>query len=148
MRSDLIAGAGTFVLGAVVAVEAHRIPDSGTDSIGPGTFPFALGIIIALCGAATVVGALKAAPKVEEPEHVRWAVVWTAFALLVAYTFALAYLGFLLATVILVPALLALLGTRNVKGISFSAVAVSGAVFLIFGKLLGVDLPLGIVFGG
>lgn len=148
MRSDLIVGAVTFVLGAVVAVEAHRIPDSGTDTIGPGTFPFALGIVIALCGAATVFSALKASSESEDHEPVRWGVVWTAFALLVAYTFALAYLGFLLATVILVPAMLLLLGTRDVKGISLSAVAVSGAVFLIFGKALGVDLPLGLVFGG
>ncbi|TCR63481.1 tripartite tricarboxylate transporter TctB family protein [Bosea sp. BK604] len=148
MRPDLIVGAVTFLLGAVVAVEAHRIPDSGTDAIGPGTFPFFLGIIIALCGAATVFSALKSAPEAEDHEPVRWGVVWTAFVLLVAYTFALAYLGFPLATVILVPAMLLLLGTRDVKGISVSAVAVSGAVFLIFGKVLGVDLPLGLVFGG
>jgi hypothetical protein len=148
MRPDLIAGVGTLVLGAVIVIEANRIPDGGTDSIGPGTFPVALGIIIALCGAAILLGALKPAPAGADREAVRWPVVWTAFALLVAYTSALAYLGFLLATVVLVPALLVLLGTRDIKGISLSAVAVSGAVFLIFGKLLGVDLPSGIIFGG
>ena len=143
MRSDLIAGVGTFVLGAVIAVEARRIPDGGTDGIGPGTFPFALGVIIALCGAALLLGALKAPPAEAGHDSVRWPVVWTAFALLVAYAFALAYLGFLLATILLVPALLVLLGPRDIRRVSLSAVAVSGAVFVIFGKLLGVDLPVG-----
>lgn len=149
MTSEMVTGAVTLALGVVIAVAAHRIADPGMDSIGPGTFPFALGVIIAVCGVAIMLVALKRTPPKEREEPIRWHVVWTAFALLFAYSFALAYLGFLLATVVLVPALLILLGTRRAAmRIALSALVVSGAVFLIFGTLLGVDLPTGTFFGG
>ena len=91
------------------------------DVIGPGAFPFLLGLIIAACGAGLLLTSLRS--KSEESEPARWLVVGAALALLVAYTHSLAYLGFLLATALFVPACLALLGGRDLVRL-----AVAGAV--------------------
>jgi len=148
MRSDLAAGAVTLAIGILISLEARRIPDTGVDAVGPGTFPFFLGLVIGVCGLLIGGKALLKAPAADRRDAIRWHVVGAAFALLFAYSYSLGYIGFPLATLIVVPALLVLLGTRAIRTLAISAIATSACVFLIFGKFLGVDLPTGMLFGG
>ena len=76
------------------------------------------------------------------------AVLAAALALLVAYAHSLAYLGFVLATALFVPACLALLGARGMVRLAIAGMTVSIAVFVIFGFILRVDLPVGRLFVG
>jgi putative tricarboxylic transport membrane protein len=148
LRPDAIAGLATLALGSVIAVEAQRIPDPGMDVIGPGAFPFVLGLIIAGCGLGLVLVSLATDIRAAKEERARWLVLGAALALLVAYAHALAYLGFLVATALFVAACLALLDQRSPVCIAIAASLVSVIVFAVFGFILRVDLPVGRVFVG
>src|SRR5215212_586747 len=110
-KADAVCGAVVLLLGVTIAVEARRISDPGIDVIGPGAFPFVLGVILAACGAGLCVIALNGARLPDErPRPARWLVLGAAVALLVAYTHGLAQLGFVVATALFVAVCLALLG--------------------------------------
>jgi putative tricarboxylic transport membrane protein len=147
LRPDVICGLATLGLGIVIALEAQRIPDPGMDVIGPGAFPFVLGLIIAACGLGLLLVSLVASRGTEQ-DRARWLVLGAALALLVVYAHALAYLGFLLATALFTAACLALLGQRSPARIAIAASLVSAIVFAVIGILLRVDLPLGRIFVG
>ena len=147
-RTNIFAGLVTLILGIMVAVEAHRIPDPGLEDVGPGAFPFVLGIVIAACGLLLLLTAFRERRAGEPLEPVRWAAVLAALALLVAYAISLDYLGFFVATALFVVASLMLLGTRGPVRLALSGVAISGGILMIFGVLLRVSLPAGTLFGG
>ena len=140
----MVCGLVALVFGAAIAVEAQRIADPGADVIGPGAFPFWLGLIIAACGVALCVRGLGAGREGREPP-VRWLALAASVVLLVAYAHSLARLGFLVATALFVAAALALLGERGLVRLALAGVAVSVAVFVLFGLVLGVDLPKGLL---
>jgi putative tricarboxylic transport membrane protein len=148
LRPDVVAGVVTLGLGLLIAVEARRIPDPGMDVIGPGAFPFVLGVMIAACGLGIVLAAVRTSVRAANEEGARWPVLGAALALLVVYAHALAYVGFLLATGVFVAACLALLGQRSPVRIAVAASLVAVIVFAVFGFLLRVDLPLGSIFVG
>jgi putative tricarboxylic transport membrane protein len=148
-KNDVVCGLVALAFGGAIAVEAQRIPDPGADVIGPGAFPFWLGLIIAACGLALCVRGLGGQGEGEGRQPpVRWLALGASLVLLVAYTLSLARLGFLVATALFVPACLALLGTRGLVRLTLAGVAVSVAVFVLFGLVLGVDLPKGRLLAG
>ena len=148
-KADAVCGLIALAFGAAFAFEAQRINDPGADVIGPGAFPFLLGLIIAACGAALCVMALHGARHTDErPAQARWLVLGAALALLGVYTHSLTAFGFLLATTLFVAVCLALLGKRGLVRLSLAGLAVSIAVFVLFGLVLGVDLPKGRLFAG
>jgi putative tricarboxylic transport membrane protein len=149
MLSEAICGLITLILGVAIAVEAQRISDPGADVIGPAAFPLVLGVMIAVCGGALCVMALNRARLVDERlPSARWIVLGAALALLVVYTHSLARVGFLIATALFVATCLALLGRRGLLQLAAAGIAVSVGIFVIFGLLLGVDLPKGRLFAG
>jgi putative tricarboxylic transport membrane protein len=136
-----------LALGTAVTIEARRIPDPGADVIGPAAFPFVLGLVIAACGAALCVMAVRGARSAGETlPRARWLVLGAALALLLAYTHSLAQLGFVAATALFLAVCLALLGERGFVRLAVAGIVASLAFFLIFGMLLGVDLPKGRLF--
>ena len=146
-RADALCGLVMLAFGAAVAIEAQRIPDPGADVIGPAAFPFVLGLIITACGAALCVMAVRdAGSPVETLPKARWPVLGAALALLLVYTHSLARLGFLVATALFIAVCLALLGERGLVRLAVAGIVASVAIFLIFGMLLGVDLPKGRLF--
>jgi putative tricarboxylic transport membrane protein len=147
-KADAACGMAALALGLVIALEAQRIPDPGADAIGPGAFPFTLGLNIAACGAVLCAFALGSPPGIGERSRARWLVLGAALALLVLYTQSLAWLGFILTTAVFIPACLALLGERGLARLAAAGIVASIAIFLIFGLVLGVDLPTGRLFAG
>ena len=143
-KADAVCGLVMLAFGAAVAIEAQRIPDPGADIIGPAAFPFVLGLIIAACGLALCVMAVSAATSREEKSPgARWLVLGAVLALLIVYTHSLARLGFLAATALFIAVCLALLGERGLVRLAVAGIVASVAIFLIFGLVLGVDLPKG-----
>ncbi|HEY8370646.1 MAG TPA: tripartite tricarboxylate transporter TctB family protein [Thermodesulfobacteriota bacterium] len=150
-RAETVAALATLAFGTFVVVQARALEDPGLDAIGPGAFPAVLGLVIAACGVVLLVQAL--APRRREAEGdaeppTRFGVLAVALALLVAYARSLEWIGFSLATVLFVAACLALLGVRSLARLVVTGIAVSLAVTVVFGRLLGVDLPAGRLFGG
>ncbi|HEX7125322.1 MAG TPA: tripartite tricarboxylate transporter TctB family protein [Thermodesulfobacteriota bacterium] len=150
-RTETVAALVTLAFGTFVAVQARALEDPGLDAIGPEAFPMVLGLVIAACGAvllaqSLVPGRREAEGDAEPPA--RWGALAATLALLVAYARSLEWIGFPLATVLFVGACLALLGARGLARFVVAGIAVSLAVTVIFGRLLGVDLPAGRLFGG
>ena len=146
-RADALCGLVMLAFGAAVAIEARRIPDPGADVIGPAAFPFVLGLVIAACGAALSVMAVRDAGSAGETlPRARWLVLGAALALLLVYTHSLARIGFLVATALFIAVCLALLGERGLVRLAVAGIVASLAIFVIFGMLLGVDLPKGRLF--
>jgi putative tricarboxylic transport membrane protein len=136
-----------LAFGTAVAIEAQRINDPGADVIGPAAFPFVLGLIIAVCGVALCARVLSAAGSADEKlPRARWLVLVAALALLVVYTHGLASIGFLVATALFIAVCLALLGERRLGRLAMASVVGSLVIFVVFGLVLGVDLPKGRLF--
>lgn len=143
----------TMAAGLFFFWQAAALPDPGVDVLGPGAFPAALGgLLVALGGALLLVALLgrggRAAGAAEEPEPVRWRLLGGVLALLVAYVVVIEWLGYLLATALYASATLAVLGGRGAGRLLAAGAAVAVVMTLLFGRLLGIDLPAGRFLGG
>lgn len=150
--------------GVFLIVEAQSIGRSPVpDPIGPRGVPTGLGVALILSGAAL---ALRRATRwrsegpIVEPEGSeddpgvppgsarRGLGIWIAS---VGYVIALPFLGFIVATPLLIAAMLGLFEFDRprlfgrVPGLVTYPVAFTAAAYLIFAVILGVRLPLGFV---
>ncbi len=120
-----------------------------SDLLGPTFFPRTLAILLVVASAALVVRSLRARRgEGEEPPPAGDAphrLVWT-LALTVAYLLLLPRAGYLLLTPVYLGAFAYLLGYRSWKPLVGTAVGVTVALYLIFGRMLGVRLPRGVLF--
>lgn len=130
------------------------IPDMGGGArVGPRGFPLALGVLLVALSALLVASSFR---KPERPERVEelkaagpslgvelWATAST-IGFLVGYTALLWATGFIVATIIMVAAMLVLvLGKRNWAFVGAMSVGTALVVFVTFNKILGVYLPHG-----
>jgi len=131
-----------FALGAVN--EARKLRFGSLSSPGPGFVPLCLAVALALVGFLLLWRALR------EPESAapaaslgaRWKSVVSLIAL-VAYTFALEPLGFVLATAALLFFFFRVLDGQRWWVALAGSVAVSLLSYLVFARLLHVRLPEG-----
>ncbi len=145
--------------------EAHNVPDLfQTPGVpGPTTFPYLLGIVFALAGLWLFVspadllarrrqpapeeGAEKrAAPARSVREHLvaEWH-FYTMWATIVGYLVLMPFVGFPLATLLLLAGFTFLLGERRWWFVGGLALVVTAAIHLGFAKGLNVRLPLGVL---
>lgn len=156
--SDRITGLFFVGLGGIAAFAGSKLPPVPGQEIGPSVFPMVVGGAMALCGAMIAFGightfeeeaeADLAAVGMAEPDPVRSPVYQLRLlvppALLVFYVVAVDRLGFFLTTALMVFALSTLLGGRLKLAIPLTLLAPIGMA-LIFGKLLRVPLPDGLI---
>lgn len=156
--SDRITGLFFIGLGGLAAYAGSRLPPVPGQDIGPSVFPMVVGGAMALCGAMIAVGightfeeeaeADLAAVGMAEPEPARAPVYHLRLllpaALLLFYVLAVDRLGFFLTAGLMVLALSTLLGGRPRLTIPLALLAPLG-LGLIFGKLLRVPLPAGLI---
>lgn len=145
-RADAAVALVTIAVGAFVVTQAQGLEDPGHDALGPSAIPTALGVVIAACGAVLLAGTVAGRPGAER-DPARWGLLGATIALLLAYVHGIGWLGFPLATTLFVVACLALLGARGWPRLVLAGVTVSLVVTVAFGRLLGVDLPSGRLFG-
>jgi putative tricarboxylic transport membrane protein len=126
------------------------IPDIPTEGEpGPRAFPFLLGVMLAVLGAALALSP-PAGPAAGPEDRsspalaLRTRVALTTFALLIAYAFLLDKAGFIASTIALMVVLVAgILGLRRWVFIGALAVGFTIACWAVFVSLLGVPLPGG-----
>lgn len=137
---DIVGGAGLFALGAFAAIHTASYLRIGTlTRMGPGMFPFALGVILLVLGLAILIPALLrrgAMPQVDVRPMITVLLSMLVFAVLVR-PFGM------------VPAIVALtvISSRadnklSPAGIAAVAGSLSVASVLIFRVGLGVPLPI------
>ncbi|HEY4908655.1 MAG TPA: tripartite tricarboxylate transporter TctB family protein [Methylomirabilota bacterium] len=134
-----------LVVFALVGVnEARKLRFGTLSSPGPGFVPLCLAVALALVGCLLLWRALRE-PESPEPSAepgARWKSV-VSLAALVAYTFALEPLGFVLATAALLFFFFRVLDGQRWWVALASAVAVSMLSYLVFARALHVRLPEG-----
>ena len=139
-------------LGALVFYEALQVRSpAGFSPLGPRFVPLVVAVGLVALGALFLVRTTwrvdddlaRKAGNEEAAAH--WATLALIGVALIVYAFALAPLGYLLATAILIPVAARILGSDHWVRDTLVGVAVSAAIYVGFTELLGVRLPAGIL---
>ncbi|MDN2581510.1 tripartite tricarboxylate transporter TctB family protein [Aquibium sp. ELW1220] len=149
---DSVIGVLLFAFGLWVLTTSLGYPRMPGQSIGPGTFPSALGALFMLGGIALTIGGLRThrGPWLalesgwRQPGRLAAALLATAGVILLALGFE--RVGFPLGGFVLVTALFLLSGYRHPAWIGVSAAFVL-ALHLLMTRMLYVPLPAGLLKG-
>jgi putative tricarboxylic transport membrane protein len=143
-----------IALGVFVSYDSITgLTGPGYAQVGPGVFPVIVGVGLSLAGAALFAQAIRSS----------WRVIWTdadscsgggerVSVLLVAVALALnvilfAPLGFVLASAVLFTCVSAAFGGRRLVLDVAIGIAFAAAIYLVFVKGLGLQLPAGELWG-
>ncbi|HET7876302.1 MAG TPA: tripartite tricarboxylate transporter TctB family protein [Methylomirabilota bacterium] len=151
--SDTLIGLGFVGAGGAIFATTLSFPRQPDGAPGPALFPQVLAALMVLFGGSLVVSsvaALRAGRAAETPPALpvgRRGVVnaLLVFAAIIVFMAAAPALGFLLTTAVLLGGLMWWLGAPRLRA-GLAAVGLTLFVYLIFGKLLRVPLPLGLVW--
>jgi putative tricarboxylic transport membrane protein len=159
---DSVTGSFLVVLGAAAAYGGWLLPPVPGQPVGPNVFPLVIGTGLALCGLAIVFGIGHSFEEEEElipveegqaKEQAEAAAPQGRFyglrallppALLLFYVVAADRLGFIITAALMVYATSTALGAKWKLALPLAALAPFG-IHLIFGKLLRVPLPAGLL---
>lgn len=136
---DLIGGLALAALGGFAAVYAQRYEFGELSRMGPGYFPVALGVLVALLGLVIAVPAIF---RRGQPIHVKWKTFALVMASLVVFALTLKVLGLMVATVLVV--IIASLADNDTrwKGRLIIALGVAAITYLVFIVGLSMVLPV------
>lgn len=142
MSVDRAFGIFLLLLGAYVIYGglALEVPFS-YDPLGPKAFPVVLGVL--LCGLSLFI--IAKPEKAHFPQGTTQLNTAFIVVLLVLYSLSFNYLGFLLSTALLVFFISKIFRGTTKQALG-SAVGVSLSVYVLFGILLEVALPMGKIF--
>ena len=146
--SDRLMGAGAVVAGAVIFGATLRFPRLEDGAPGPALFPQMLAGLMVLFGAILVVRPERAAaaPAAASGERRRAAVnVALVFGAIVAFMVVAPGAGFLLTASGILFVLMWRLGTAPWRA-ALVAAGLTLFVYVVFGKVLRVPLPLGLLW--
>ena len=142
LRADHVAGAAFILLGAAVFALSGDLPFGGLSMPGSGFMPSLVASLLVLFGVLLCARAAESQPLKEidwsDAKHAGLVVLITALAI-VAYT----RLGFIIAMVLMLFALLALIERRNLVKAALYSVAATLIAYALFDKFLKAPLPTG-----
>lgn len=145
-----------LVLGAVVLIDATQIPASFTQRgpIGPAAVPFTVAGALLLTGVLLAVDVLRghqAEPESGEDIDLSGGADWKTVLLLVGFFLANAVLiqplGWPLSGALLFWGCAYAFGSRNYVRNGVIALAISMSTYLLFAKVLELELPAGVLSG-
>lgn len=143
-RADAVAAVLLLAVAAVYFQQSFLIVRGfATDRLGPAFVPRVLAGALALLSLTLLARALAGRSDPTPPPPARTALLATTLVLLTAYGAILPRLGFLLATPLLMAATLRVLGVRRPLPVVAAATGITAALYVVFGRLLGVLLPPG-----
>ena len=132
------------LLGLATMVNAWSMGLTGAFGPESGFFPFICGVLIFLCGLGLLFKASSpAAPKPDWPRAAALGRILGVVAGLIAMAATLPYLGFAVSSALTTFVLLQTVGrSRLIESLIITVVSVA-VVMLVFGRLLGMNLPRG-----
>lgn len=142
--NDRVLGIAALIFAALITAFGYDLePPFSYEPVGPKAFPLLIALIIALCGLRLII---KGGGEVEaNPEGANTRIM-AMVAYLAAYAFFFQWIGFILATTLMV----ALVGRlfRATRAQAFvGGIAMSIGLFYLFDKGLDVVLPTGLLGG-
>lgn len=132
---DAVVSACLVVLGIVVIVQARGLgAEWGSDGPGAGYFPFYIGLVLALCGAAIFVQSIRARPTDTETfvDSVQLKQVLSVLLPSVVYVGAIMFLGLYVASALFIALFMIILGKYPVLKSVVIGVAVNALFFAMF----------------
>ena len=149
--SDAIIGIIFTVAGLAVIIEARTFPAVAGQAYGSSFFPTILGAAMILCGLALAVTAIikgAASPLFRLPSWLqstrsKLSLLIVVLAL-IFYMLAAGYLGFCLTAFLIVTGLQVWMKERLLRSF-MTALGVTAVFFVVFGSVLRVPLPYGLV---
>lgn len=139
-RQDFWSGTMFIVLGGAFSAQATEYSMGSAARMGPGYFPFWLGIVLALMGAVVLISALSKRADVTTISRFDFRILFLVVGSVVFYGFALRYLGLYLSVFLLV--LISSLASHEFNW----KVAVANGLFLVAFSYLAFIRGLGLIF--
>lgn len=149
--NDAVMGTLFVLIALAVAFDARDFPDLPGQAYGSGTLPLLVAALMLFLGGAQIASGLKSrVPPIRLDAWMKAQGALRRMAavplFVAAFVLLLRPLGFPLATPPLLLVLLLAMSVRMVTGI-VTAVAATGLIWLVFARMLGVPLPLGLLTG-
>jgi putative tricarboxylic transport membrane protein len=132
----------------------QTIPEGTPGTVGPRAFPLGLGLALALLACFLVARSLKDISNADDDGEsgtttdsnhgLYLRMVASVFVFIVVYGFLMEKIGFVVSTLVVVPALMVfVLRIRSFKSIAAMTIGLAFGCWLVFGKLLGAYMPPG-----
>lgn len=153
-REDVLVGIFSVMLGILaLAIASTFNISTSLDAAGPGGIPKALAWGILIIGIIHIVGGFLA-PKAEGDdkfslfkEFEESKVILRITLVCILYIFFLEYIGYLIATPLLIIGIMWVIKVRSIKSLLSTSIVTTIVLFLIFSVVLGVDFPMGLLDG-
>ena len=143
-RGQLLPASVWLGIGSAIAVSAYSLGLGALNNPGPGLFPCAIGVGIALLALSVIATGLRAPATAAAAAETRRALpVIAVVAALISYTVALERIGFVPCTLLFLAGLLGVLGRTRWPVVVMASAGITLAAFLIFAKVLKINLPAG-----
>lgn len=143
-RADLAIGLGLLAFTVFYAQQSFLIRRGfASDRLGPAFFPRLLALALGVLAVILVVRALAGRSDPSRPPAIRAGAFAAMLALLVAYGLLMPRVGFVLATPVLLGAVIWILGLRAWTALIGTALGVTAVLYVLFGRALHVLLPMG-----
>jgi putative tricarboxylic transport membrane protein len=147
-RANLIFSAALELLGILVIIESFKLGFQTFSNPGPGLFLFILGALLCLLVSPTLIGTLRGfetgeAEKEEHPTNLKKLIVVTTCFL--GYFFFLDLLGFLIITFLFLFGLFWIENPGKWLYVLALSVLVDALAYLVFGVLLEISFPTGLL---
>ncbi|MGE8605138.1 tripartite tricarboxylate transporter TctB family protein, partial [Bordetella trematum] len=139
-RQDFWSGVMFIALGLGFAWQATSYQMGTAARMGPGYFPFWLGLVLALLGAVVLLGSLSKKAQETHVDRFDWRIVFLVIGSVVFYAVVLNYLGVYISVFLLVV-------LSSLASHEFSIkVAVANGIFLVVFSYLAFIKGLGLIF--
>ncbi|WP_128112635.1 tripartite tricarboxylate transporter TctB family protein [Polynucleobacter necessarius] len=145
-QRDFGAGIMYMVIGLFFAIMATNYPMGTAAKMGPGYFPFYLGILMFLLGVLVAVKAFGAKAAIESIPKFNWRIITQITGAVVLYGLLLPRLGFLIAVVVLVFVAASASREFTWKGTAINAAFLVAFTYSVFVLGLKLQFPLLPVF--
>jgi putative tricarboxylic transport membrane protein len=140
MTADRVAGSILVVAGAATALEATTFDVAFmTDPVGPKALPLLVAAIMVLSGVRTLMHPRPEVPLPPKAVAIRMSGAALAF---LTYAAVLPWIGFFLATTLVVAAL-AMIYRGPVRGSFAAGITLAATLWLLFVRVLSLPLPVG-----
>jgi putative tricarboxylic transport membrane protein len=146
--AGLLIGLGLIAIAAVIAVDVSgmRVPPVHA-KVGPRFFPLLVSCGLAVAGAVTAWQSWRGTFEFEETPPTDWAAVAIVSAGLILHMNLLKPVGFVPAAVVLFMCVTFAFGSRSFLRDGVVALVLAMTAYLAFTRLLGLQLPPGILAG-
>ena len=141
---DIVGSLFLILIGVGVIVGAIRLTVGTPTNPQPGFFPFLGGLVlVGLSSVLLVYGWLGHGKGIEAFGEVqRPAILVAAMAV---YVGVLDRLGYVPATLLIALVILRVLGVKSWKVLGLASLLLAGGTYLLFARLLGIELPVGVL---